>query len=191
VEDGKAAKSRRFLYDPDDLRRSGMGDWRRGRDSNPRSPARGTTVFETAPFDRSGTSPSERGQGLTTRLPRTSSERNGNWHPIGTGRFFSAAWAHRRLERVFEQEMSGPEIFRGRQFRIADLTIAARRGGLAFDEGRGGPARTARRRLALGAGRRRPSRSIAGPSGILRDHGHFTPRLSATERRFLIVSAKL
>ena len=32
--------------------------WRRGRDSNPRSPARGTTVFETAPFDRSGTSPS-------------------------------------------------------------------------------------------------------------------------------------
>jgi hypothetical protein len=34
--------------------------WRRGRDSNPRSPARGTTVFETAPFDRSGTSPTER-----------------------------------------------------------------------------------------------------------------------------------
>src|SRR5689334_10319246 len=32
-------------------------EWRRGRDSNPRSPARGTTVFETAPFDRSGTSP--------------------------------------------------------------------------------------------------------------------------------------
>ena len=31
--------------------------WRRGRDSNPRSPAKGTTVFETAPFDRSGTSP--------------------------------------------------------------------------------------------------------------------------------------
>ncbi len=31
--------------------------WRRGRDSNPRSPARGTTVFETAPIDRSGTSP--------------------------------------------------------------------------------------------------------------------------------------
>ena len=31
--------------------------WRRGRDSNPRSPVRGTTVFETAPFDRSGTSP--------------------------------------------------------------------------------------------------------------------------------------
>src|SRR5487761_1647593 len=32
--------------------------WRRGRDSNPRSPAKGTTVFETAPIDRSGTSPS-------------------------------------------------------------------------------------------------------------------------------------
>ena len=32
-------------------------NWRRGRDSNPRSPVRGTTVFETAPFDRSGTSP--------------------------------------------------------------------------------------------------------------------------------------
>jgi hypothetical protein len=29
---------------------------RRGRDSNPGSPE-GTTVFETAPFDRSGTSP--------------------------------------------------------------------------------------------------------------------------------------
>src|SRR6266852_6057725 len=49
--------------------------WRRGRDSNPRSPARGTTLFETAPFDRSGTSPSERGQGLTTSSQRTSSER--------------------------------------------------------------------------------------------------------------------
>ena len=35
--------------------------WRRGRDSNPRSPARGTTVFETAPFDRSGTSPARSG----------------------------------------------------------------------------------------------------------------------------------
>src|SRR5688500_12847874 len=31
--------------------------WRRGRDSNPRYPVKGTTVFETAPFDRSGTSP--------------------------------------------------------------------------------------------------------------------------------------
>src|SRR5438552_14872349 len=40
--------------------------WRRGRDSNPRSPARGTTVFETAPFDRSGTSPHERRQRLST-----------------------------------------------------------------------------------------------------------------------------
>ena len=35
--------------------------------SNPRSPARRTTVFETAPFDRSGTSPSERCQGLSIR----------------------------------------------------------------------------------------------------------------------------
>ena len=34
-----------------------LGEWRRGRDSNPRYPAKGTTVFETAPFDRSGTSP--------------------------------------------------------------------------------------------------------------------------------------
>jgi hypothetical protein len=31
--------------------------WRRGRDSNPGYPAKGTTVFETAPIDRSGTSP--------------------------------------------------------------------------------------------------------------------------------------
>jgi site-specific DNA recombinase len=37
--------------------RSSVLKWRRGRDSNPRSPVRGTTVFETAPFDRSGTSP--------------------------------------------------------------------------------------------------------------------------------------
>jgi hypothetical protein len=44
--------------------RLGRTLWRRGRDSNPRSPARRTTVFETAPFDRSGTSPTERAQGL-------------------------------------------------------------------------------------------------------------------------------
>src|SRR5260370_40147928 len=50
-------------------------NWRRGRDSNPRSPARGTTVFETAPFDRSGTSPSERRRGVSTSRARTSSER--------------------------------------------------------------------------------------------------------------------
>ena len=31
--------------------------WRRGWDSNPRSPARGTTDFESAPFGHSGTSP--------------------------------------------------------------------------------------------------------------------------------------
>src|SRR5262249_58791018 len=30
---------------------------RRGRDSNPRCPEKGTTVFETAPFNRSGTPP--------------------------------------------------------------------------------------------------------------------------------------
>ena len=35
--------------------------WRRGWDSNPRYPVRGTTVFETAPIDRSGTSPIGRG----------------------------------------------------------------------------------------------------------------------------------
>ena len=45
-------------------------DWRRGRDSNPRSPARRTTVFETAPIDRSGTSPSERRRGLSTPSQR-------------------------------------------------------------------------------------------------------------------------
>jgi hypothetical protein len=35
----------------------GLMGWRRGRDSNPRYPVKGTTVFETAPIDRSGTSP--------------------------------------------------------------------------------------------------------------------------------------
>src|SRR5260221_13365959 len=34
-----------------------MGSWRRGWDSNPRCPSQGTTVFETAPIDHSGTSP--------------------------------------------------------------------------------------------------------------------------------------
>jgi hypothetical protein len=57
------------------------GGWRRGRDSNPRSPVRGTTVFETAPFDRSGTSPSERGQ----RLNIAPLERQENNPVIGTG----------------------------------------------------------------------------------------------------------
>ena len=33
------------------------GQWRRGRDSNPRNPLRGLTVFETAAFNRSATSP--------------------------------------------------------------------------------------------------------------------------------------
>ena len=40
--------------------------WRRGRDSNPRYPERGTAVFETAPFNHSGTSP--RGQADAPRL---------------------------------------------------------------------------------------------------------------------------
>jgi hypothetical protein len=48
--------------------------WRRGRDSNPRSPVRGTTVFETAPFDRSGTSPIEGHQRLSTMWLRTARE---------------------------------------------------------------------------------------------------------------------
>src|SRR6266478_5533044 len=56
-------------------------NWRRGRDSNPRSPARRTTVFETAPFDRSGTSPSERRQGLIMASPENETR---NWHRIGT-----------------------------------------------------------------------------------------------------------
>src|SRR5579883_2202442 len=34
-----------------------MAFWRRGRDSNPRYRSPGTTVFETAPIDHSGTSP--------------------------------------------------------------------------------------------------------------------------------------
>src|SRR5262249_22124988 len=41
------------------LRPDFFGSWRRGRDSNPRYPVKGTTVFETAPIDRSG--PSRRG----------------------------------------------------------------------------------------------------------------------------------
>ena len=36
----------------------GFAKWRRGWDSNPRYPE-GTTVFETAPFDHSGTSPQD------------------------------------------------------------------------------------------------------------------------------------
>jgi hypothetical protein len=61
--------------------RSSVLRWRRGRDSNPRSPVRGTTVFETAPFDRSGTSPSGRGQ----RLSIAPLERQENNRVIGTG----------------------------------------------------------------------------------------------------------
>ncbi len=34
-----------------------ISNQRREGDSNPRSPVRGTTVFETAPFDHSGISP--------------------------------------------------------------------------------------------------------------------------------------
>src|SRR5205823_7440187 len=51
-----------------------------GRDSNPRSAATRTTLFETAPFDRSGTSPHKRRQALITGL-RTNETRNR--HPIG------------------------------------------------------------------------------------------------------------
>src|SRR5205823_11195909 len=58
--------------------------WRRGRDSNPRSPARRTTVFETAPFDRSGTSPHEREQGFSIWLPRTATEHIAAVDPIWT-----------------------------------------------------------------------------------------------------------
>ncbi len=51
--------------------RSSVLSWRRGRDSNPRSPAKGTTVFETAPFDRSGTSPHKRYGRVTVSTLRT------------------------------------------------------------------------------------------------------------------------
>ena len=42
---------------PEFYTNSGGHSWRRGWDSNPRWPARTTTVFETAPFVHSGTSP--------------------------------------------------------------------------------------------------------------------------------------
>jgi hypothetical protein len=57
--------------------------WRRGRDSNPRSPARGTTVFETAPFDRSGTSPSRRTQRVSTAAIGTTREQHRVLTPAG------------------------------------------------------------------------------------------------------------
>ena len=45
----------------------------------------GTTVFETAPFDHSGTSPREWVQGLSKKPQRTASEQKGElapgWHP--------------------------------------------------------------------------------------------------------------
>ena len=39
------------------LSRNYLSKWRRGWDSNPRYPVKGTTVFETAPFGHSGTPP--------------------------------------------------------------------------------------------------------------------------------------
>ena len=47
----------------------------------PTVPTRGTTVFETVPFDHSGTSPSKRHQALSTGRQRT---KQGDWHRIGT-----------------------------------------------------------------------------------------------------------
>lgn len=41
--------------------------WRRGRDSNPRYPVRDIPVFETGPFNRSGTPPFRRLYGFTER----------------------------------------------------------------------------------------------------------------------------
>jgi hypothetical protein len=61
-----------------------LSDWRRGRDSNPRSPARGTTVFETAPFDRSGTSPISGVSRLARLYKEHQENKRGNWHPIDT-----------------------------------------------------------------------------------------------------------
>src|SRR5437762_9744964 len=71
--------------------------WRRGRDSNPRSPARRTTVFETAPFDRSGTSPHERGQGLNIERLRTAREQKAALDPTWTQRLQSP---HRRVNSL-------------------------------------------------------------------------------------------
>src|SRR5215471_14161187 len=47
-------------------------------------PVRGTTVFETAPFDRSGTSPRKRGQSASMICGRTSRERITSMDPSWT-----------------------------------------------------------------------------------------------------------
>jgi site-specific DNA recombinase len=72
--------------------RSSVPKWRRGRDSNPRSPVRGTTVFETAPFDRSGTSPSERGRRLSIAPRERQENKPGNLRrsPVGRSAPFRA-----------------------------------------------------------------------------------------------------
>jgi site-specific DNA recombinase len=76
--------------------RSSVLRWRRGRDSNPRSPVRGTTVFETAPFDRSGTSPSERGQRPSTTALRTA---NRTVQELGPKLDPSCSWTQARTCR--------------------------------------------------------------------------------------------
>jgi hypothetical protein len=62
---GGRSERRRYFYK---VNQSNSADlWRRGRDSNPRYPAKGTTVFETAPIDRSGTSPNTQRERRTRR----------------------------------------------------------------------------------------------------------------------------
>src|SRR5262249_53724401 len=70
---GKARCSRPLAFSGigDSPRQRKTGERRRGGGSDPRAPVRGTTVFETAPFDRSGTSPHGRYQRVTVSSLRT------------------------------------------------------------------------------------------------------------------------
>ncbi len=54
---GKTVAACGRCSNPGPLGFSSLLGWRRGRDSNPRYPFRGTLAFQASPFDRSGTSP--------------------------------------------------------------------------------------------------------------------------------------
>jgi hypothetical protein len=51
----------------------------------------GTTVFETAPIDHSGTSPREWGQGLSKISSGAASEQNAEFAPVWRSRVFTQA----------------------------------------------------------------------------------------------------